>query len=186
MKVHDTAIDGVKIVELVMHKDDRGFFVERFQAEKFAAAGLPTNFVQDNHSRSAPGVLRGLHYQFAPAQGKLVGVTKGRILDVGVDIRPNSKTFGQHVACELSGSNATLLWLPAGIAHGFCVLGDESADVMYKIDAVYGPGGEGGIKFDDPELAIDWPLDAPLISERDTGLMTWKEYCANPIQWDAL
>ena len=167
MKVTRLAIEDVLLIELVVHEDSRGFFVERFQADRFRDLGLPTAFVQDNQSRNKPGVLRGLHYQHTPAQGKLVGVTHGRIWDVAVDVRPDSPTFGQMVGAELSDRNGCLLWIPAGFAHGFCVLGDEMADVLYKVDAPYGPGGEGGIAWNDPDLGISWPDEEPILSGRD-------------------
>jgi dTDP-4-dehydrorhamnose 3,5-epimerase len=183
MKVNPTPIAGLAVIELDAHADSRGFFIERFNAKQFAACGLPTAFVQDNHSRSLPGVLRGLHYQHTPAQGKLVGVMRGRILDVAVDIRPNSPTFGQHFALELSDENNLLFWVPGGFAHGFCVLGDAPADVFYKVDAYYNQGGEGGIRFDDSELAIAWPLKNPFVIERDLQLQAWRDYCASPPAW---
>lgn len=167
MRVSELELEGLKLIELTLHGDSRGFFVERFQSEKFLKAGLPTLFVQDNHSRSAPGILRGLHYQTDPAQGKLVGVVRGRIWDVAVDIRPESPTFGKHVGLELSDVNGKLLWIPAGFAHGFCVLGDEPADVLYKVDALYNPKTDGGIMWNDSELQIAWPIKEPLLSERD-------------------
>jgi dTDP-4-dehydrorhamnose 3,5-epimerase len=183
MDIQDYKIPGLKIIRLKVHGDKRGFFVERFHAERFQRAGLPAHFVQDNHSRSAPGILRGLHYQHTPAQGKLVGVVCGRIWDVAVDIRPGSPTFGQHQAIELSDENGLLLWIPAGFAHGFCVLGDEPADVFYKVDSYYNPQGEGGLRFDDPDLNIPWPISSPLVSDRDRNLASWKDYRANPPQW---
>ena len=167
MKVHSLELSGLKLIELKVHGDARGFFVERYNEKTYADHGLPTHFVQDNHSRSAPGILRGLHYQTDPAQGKLVGVVGGRIWDVVVDIRANSPTFGKHYATELSDINGRLLWIPAGFAHGFCVLGDEPADVLYKVDGLYNPKTEGGIAWNDPELAIDWPIKTPTLSKRD-------------------
>jgi dTDP-4-dehydrorhamnose 3,5-epimerase len=140
-----TEIPGLFVVELSVHGDARGFFIERFQAERFREYGLPAQYVQVNHSRSRPGVLRGLHYQHTPPQGKLVGVTRGQIWDVAVDIRRGSPSFGRSVGIELSDLNGLLLWIPAGFAHGFCVLGDEPADVVYQTDALYNPDGEGGI-----------------------------------------
>lgn len=185
MQVLDCKLEGLKIVQLKVFGDSRGFFVERFNHDSFQQAGLPTHFVQDNHSRSAPGILRGLHYQHTPAQGKLVGAIRGRILDVAVDIRPNSPTFGQYEAVELSDDNGKLLWMPAGFAHGFCVLGNEPADVLYKVTGLYNQAGEGGIRFDDPAIGIKWPLSNPTISERDTNLQSWQDYCANPPAWEA-
>ena len=185
MKVTRLGVGDVLLIELEVIGDERGLFVERFQAERFRAHGLPTGFVQDNHSRSAPGVVRGLHFQHAPPQGKLVGVVRGRIWDVAVDVRPTSPTFGQVVAVELSDLNGRLLWVPAGCAHGFCVLGDEPADVLYKVDALYAPRGEGGIAWDDPDLAIPWPVRRPILSARDRALPGFAAYRADPIPWDA-
>jgi dTDP-4-dehydrorhamnose 3,5-epimerase len=185
MKVTRLSIEGLLLVELVVHGDARGFFVERFQIEKFREAGLPTTFAQDNHSRSGPGVLRGLHFQHTPAQGKLVGVMRGKIWDVAVDIRTDSPTFGQSYGVELSDMNGSLLWIPPGFAHGFCVLGDEPADVLYKVDSLYNPKGETGIAWDDPELAVPWPISDPLVSTRDTQLQSFADYRAHPVTWTA-
>ena len=183
MKVTRLDIEGVVLVELEVKGDARGFFVERFQIERFREHGLPVAFAQDNHSRSGPGVLRGLHFQHAPPQGKLVGVTRGRIFDVAVDIRPGSPTYGQSVGYELSDMNGRLLWIPAGFAHGFCVLGDEPADVLYKADALYGPGGEGGIAWNDPEIGVAWPISDPLVSDRDRTMQSFAAYRAAPPRW---
>jgi dTDP-4-dehydrorhamnose 3,5-epimerase len=184
MQILECKLAGLKIIQLKVHGDSRGFFVERFNQDSFKAAGLPTQFVQDNHSRSAPGILRGLHYQHTPAQGKLVGVTSGRVLDIAVDIRPDSPTFGQYQAEELSDENGKLFWIPAGFAHGFCVLGDKPADMLYKVTGLYNPAGEGGIKYDDPEIGVKWPVGSPQISTRDQNLPSWKDYCANPPKWE--
>lgn len=173
-------LEGLYLVQLAVHGDSRGFFVERFQEERFAEHSLPTRFVQDNHSRSAPGVLRGLHYQTQPAQGKLVGVVRGAILDVVVDIRFRSKTFGKHMSIELSDMNGRLLWVPPGFAHGFCVLGSEPADVFYKVDAEYSPHSEGGIYPLDPELGIEWPQVNPQLSARDQAQPRWQDYKIQP------
>jgi dTDP-4-dehydrorhamnose 3,5-epimerase len=179
MKVRGLGIDGLLLVELNVYEDARGFFIERFQSERFREAGLPTGLVQDNHSRSNPRVLRGLHFQHTPAQGKLVGVMRGRIWDVAVDIRPQSPTFGQSVGVELTDMNGNLIWIPPGFAHGFCVLGDEPADLL-------NPKGEAGIAWDDPDLAIPWPISDPLVSTRDTQLQSFAEYRANPVAWTPL
>jgi dTDP-4-dehydrorhamnose 3,5-epimerase len=176
-------LEGLKIIELKLFGDERGFFVERFHVKRFAEAGLPHIFLQDNHSRSAPGVLRGLHYQYAPPQGKLIGVTRGRVWDVAVDIRPKSPTFGQHFGVELTGENGKLFYMPPGFAHGFCVLGDEPVDMMYKVTSVYNAVGEGGIRYDDPELKIDWPIEHPSISARDEGQQSFAEYRAHAPEW---
>jgi dTDP-4-dehydrorhamnose 3,5-epimerase len=183
MKIKTTPIEGLKIIELAVHGDARGFFVERYHKGKLAELGFEEDFVQDNHSRSAPGILRGLHYQHTPPQGKLVGVTRGRVWDVAVDIRPDSPTFGQHFGVELTGENGILFWMPAGFAHGFCVLGDEPADMLYKVSGLYNKEGEGGIRYNDPELNIPWPIDTPQISARDESLMSFAEYKAAPPRW---
>jgi dTDP-4-dehydrorhamnose 3,5-epimerase len=191
MKIIDVELggphqSGLKLVELRLHGDARGFFVERFVESRFRAAGIENHFVQDNHSRSAPGILRGLHYQTAPAQGKLVGVVRGRIWDVAVDIRPHSPSFGKWFGTELSDMNGKLLWIPPGFAHGFCVLGNEPADVLYKVDGEYNASTEGGILWNDPDLAIAWPIEKPLISGRDEKLVSFRAYQENPIDWKGI
>lgn len=173
-------IAGLKRVELTRHGDNRGFFVERYQEEKFADAGLPTSFRQDNHSRSAPGVLRGLHYQYDKPQGKLVGAIRGRIWDVAVDVRAGSPTFGAWYGTELSDENACLLWVPAGFAHGFCVLGDEPADVLYKVTEIYNAPGERGLQWNDPDFGIDWPIQNPTVSARDQQQGSFADYKKDP------
>lgn len=186
MDVESGPIEGLKIVRLKLFHDSRGFFTERFHQSGFEQAGLPWQFVQDNHSRSLPGVLRGLHFQHTPSQGKLVGVIRGRIWDVAVDVRPHSSTFGKHHALELNDRNGLLFWIPEGFAHGFCVLGDEPADVFYKVDRHYSPGGDVGIRFDDPDIQIPWPIQDPILSDRDRALPSWSTYVANPICWETL
>lgn len=183
VEITDAPLSGLKIMRLTVHGDSRGFFVERYHEENFRAAGLPAAFPQDNHSRSAPGVLRGLHFQPAPPQGKLVGCVRGRIWDVAVDVRPDSPSFGRHFGLELSDTNGTLLWIPPGFAHGFCVLGSEPADVLYKVSALYNPRGETGIAWNDPDLAVAWPLAGmalqdgkPVTSARDGQLPSFREY----------
>lgn len=183
MKLLPCPIDGLKVIQLQLHGDARGFFVERYHRQKLADLGLDVEFVQDNHSRSAPGILRGLHYQHTPQQGKLVGVTRGAVWDVAVDIRPASPTYGQYHAVELTGENGVLFWIPAGFAHGFCVLGDEPADMLYKVSGLYNAAGEGGIRYDDPELKVAWPLKNPTISARDEGLIRFADYKKNPPKW---
>jgi dTDP-4-dehydrorhamnose 3,5-epimerase len=183
MQFERSHLEGLVVVHLDVHGDERGFFVERFKRSDFEGAGVPVDFVQDNHSRSAPGVLRGIHYQHSPAQGKLVGVTRGVIWDAAVDLRPDSQTFGQSYGVQLSDMNGCLLWIPPGFGHGFCVLGDESADVLYKTTAEYEPTTEGGILWDDPELAVEWPLAGPALSDRDKKLQTFAEYRSNPPAW---
>jgi dTDP-4-dehydrorhamnose 3,5-epimerase len=184
MKIIDCPLEGLKVIELDVHGDSRGFFVERFHVKRFAEAELPHIFMQDNHSRSAPGILRGLHYQYAPPQGKLVGVIRGLVWDVAVDIRPKSSTFGKYYGVELSGDNGRLFWIPPGFAHGFCVLGDEPADMLYKVTGAYNAIGEGGIQFDDAELAIKWPINNPEISKRDKEQPSFSDYKESPPDWD--
>jgi dTDP-4-dehydrorhamnose 3,5-epimerase len=172
LKVTPTAIPDVLIVEPRVFGDARGFFFESFNQQAFRdATGLDLNFVQDNHSRSARGVLRGLHYQLPPhEQGKLVRVVRGSVFDVAVDIRRGSATFGRWVGVELSEENHRQLWIPPGLAHGFLVT-SETADVQYKTTAYYQPAFEKGLAWNDPELAIEWPLDGetPLLSPRDSA-----------------
>ena len=172
MKVTTTAIEGVLIIEPKVFGDERGFFFESFNQRAFnEAVGQPVDFVQDNHSRSAKGVLRGLHFQRPPhAQGKLVRVTQGSVFDVAVDIRPDSATFGRWVGVELSGANHRQMWIPAGLAHGFLVTSD-SADFLYKTTDYYRPESEGSVRWDDPDLAIAWPLDGitPALSAKDAA-----------------
>ena len=177
-KLINTPIAGLKIIQLDIFHDERGFFVERFNREKFAALdnALPLDYFQDNASRSLPRVLRGLHYQNNPQQAKLVGCTMGRVWDVALDLRPSSPTFGQHFATELSIENGKLLFIPAGFAHGFCVLGDDFADVIYKVDNKYNKDGEGGIVYNDPDLHIKWPIKNPILSAKDAQLQSFKNY----------
>jgi len=181
MKVIDTKLKDLKVIELDLFGDKRGFFVERFNKEKFEKLGLPTEFIQDNHSKSAPNVLRGLHYQYEPAQSKLVGCVGGRLLDIAVDIRKDSSTLGQWFSIELTEDNGKLLWIPAGFAHGFCVLGNEPTHLYYKIvGGTYNPEGEGGIMWNDKDLNIDWQIQNPVISERDKNQMSFKDYLKDP------
>jgi len=172
MNVERTAIDGVLILQPKVFGDARGFFMESFNQQRFdAAVGHAVGFVQDNHSRSTKGVLRGLHYQLPPhAQGKLVRVTHGSVFDVAVDIRSGSPSFGTWVGVELSGENHRQLWLPPGMAHGFVVTSD-SADFLYKTTDYYAPAAEACIRWDDPDLAIAWPqLGAPpTVSPKDAA-----------------
>ncbi len=170
MKVEKVGPAGLLLIEMPVYRDARGFFMERFRADRLAEHGVTAPFVQDNHSRSEPGVLRGLHYQNDPAQGKLVGAVRGRIWDVAVDIRKGSPTFGKWYGTELSDENGRLLWIPHGFAHGFCVLGNSSADLLYKVTGAYNPKTEGGIRWDDPDVAIQWPIREPSLSPRDEKL----------------
>ena len=166
--VTPTAIPDVLIIEPKVFGDSRGFFLESFNAQNFAeATGLNVQFVQDNHSRSAKGVLRGLHYQLQQTQGKLVQVSQGAVFDVAVDIRKSSPTFGSWVGCELSDTNHRQLWIPQGFAHGFIVL-SESADFMYKTTDYYAPAHERCISWNDPIVGITWPEGiTPMLSAKD-------------------
>ena len=166
MKVHETPLPGVLLIEPRVLRDPRGFFYESFQAERFRELGLPTHFVQDNHSRSRRGVLRGLHYQLTRPQGKYVTALRGEIFDVAVDIRRGSPTFGRWYGVTLSGDDPHYLWIPPGYAHGFCVLSDE-ADFVYKCTDVYVPSDERSVRWDDPTIGIEWPHPDPIVSDRD-------------------
>jgi dTDP-4-dehydrorhamnose 3,5-epimerase len=168
VKVIPTELPDVLIIEPKVFGDERGFFYESFNAQAFKeATGVDCQFVQDNHSRSQRGVLRGLHYQIQQAQGKLVRATAGEVLDIAVDIRRSSPTFGQWVGVLLSAENKRQLWIPAGFAHGFVVL-SESAEFLYKTTDYYAPAHERCIRWDDPSLAIDWQLsEAPQLSGKD-------------------
>ncbi|QSQ25088.1 dTDP-4-dehydrorhamnose 3,5-epimerase [Pyxidicoccus parkwayensis] len=166
MRVLPTELPGVLVVEPKVFGDDRGFFMEMFHAKRYADAGIPGPFVQDNYSRSAKGTLRGLHFQEPQAQGKLVQVIAGAVYDVAVDVRRGSPGFGKWVAVELSSDNRRQLWIPPGFAHGFCVL-SESADFHYKCTTLYAPETERGVLWNDPDLAIPWPVTSPLLSAKD-------------------
>ncbi len=163
-----TVVPGLVIVEPTVFGDDRGYFLETYHREEFAAAGICASWVQDNESKSKKGVLRGLHFQREHTQGKLVRVISGAVYDVGVDVRPNSPTFGKWAGVELTGENKRMFYVPEGFAHGFLVLSDEAV-FSYKCSDLYDPASEGGVRFDDPALGIEWPGDASLyaLSEKD-------------------
>lgn len=169
MNVHPTEIPEVILIEPQVFGDERGFFMETWNAARFADAGLDLHFVQDNHSRSRQGTLRGLHYQIENPQGKLVRVSLGQVYDVAVDIRQGSPTFGKHVGVLLSEENKRCIWVPPGFAHGFLVVSEE-ADFQYKCTELYAPEHERTILWNDPDLGIDWPIEnlTPLLSEKDT------------------
>ncbi len=166
MLIHETEIDGVLLIEPRVFGDARGFFMELWNQERYQAAGLDATFVQDNLSRSRQGTLRGLHFQNPHPQGKLVFVLEGEVFDVAVDIRPDSPTFGRWVGYTLSAENCRQVYIPPGLAHGFCVT-SETALLVYKCTDFYRPGCEGAIAWNDPQLAIPWPVSDPLLSERD-------------------
>lgn len=180
MKIIDTAISDVKIIEPAVFGDERGFFMESFNLSKFNdAIGYEVNFVQDNHSKSSRGVLRGLHYQLAPyAQGKLVRVTQGEVFDVAVDLRPDSTTCGKWVGVIISAENKKQLWIPEGFAHGFCVI-SQSADFLYKTTNYWNKESERSIIWNDDDIAVKWPdgLDY-ILSEKDSQATTFKKALA--------
>ncbi len=167
MEVIDSPISGLKIIQPKVWGDARGHFFESYSETAFKAAGLPTDFVQDNQSLSAKGILRGLHFQKPPyAQGKLVRVIKGAVLDVVVDLRHASSTYGQHFAIELNEDNKTMFWIPPGFAHGFLTLADDTIFV-YKVTGLYNKESEGGLLWNDPALGIEWGIENPLLSDKD-------------------
>ncbi len=159
-------LDGLVLLTPAKHGDERGFFMETFRADAWAAQGVPTEFVQDNHSRSRKGTVRGMHFQTSPGQGKLVRVARGRVLDVVVDIRRASPTFGRWDAVELDDERGQQLWIPVGFAHGFCVLSDV-ADFVYKVTNYFDPATESGFSFADPDVGIQWPEIELMYSQRD-------------------
>jgi dTDP-4-dehydrorhamnose 3,5-epimerase len=168
MNVIQTQIPEILIIEPKVSGDQRGFFCETYQIDRYASYGIMGPFVQDNLSRSSSGVLRGLHFQNPRSQGKLVSVLRGRILDVAVDVRLGSPTFGQHVIAELSEDNHRQLWVPRGFAHGFLVF-SESADFFYKCDEFYSPSDEVALRWNDPAIGIRWGVDTPTLSARDAA-----------------
>lgn len=183
MKTHVTPspIHDLLIVNIDYFKDDRGFFMETWNKSDFEAAGIRANFVQDSHSASGRGVLRGMHYQDMKApMAKLVRCTAGRILDVAIDLRTSSPTFGKWFGMELTAENKTMLYVPEGFAHGFLTLTDH-CEVQYKQTAFYDPQAEGGIAWNDPEVGIPWPITDPLLSTKDQQQPTLKEYRASPV-----
>ena len=175
MNVIETKLDGVKILEPRVFPDSRGFFFEGYSQERYHDITEGLGFVQDNYSRSTRGTLRGLHFQTRRPQGKLVGVITGAVYDVAADINPDSPTFGEYVGVELSDTNHRQLYVPPGYAHGFCVI-SPVADFYYKCTDVYDPGFEGGIIWNDPTLSIEWPMQEPLLSEKDAVLPSLKEH----------
>ena len=166
MTIIETVLPGVLIIEPKVFGDHRGFFLESFQVERYREAGINLPFVQDNHSRSQRGVLRGLHFQRNRPQGKLVSVSRGAVYDVAVDIDPKSPTCGQFIGVELNDENHRQMWVPPGYAHGFCVLSDV-ADFQYKCTDLYFPEDEGGVIWNDPDVNIPWPVSEPQLSAKD-------------------
>ncbi|MDA1077099.1 MAG: dTDP-4-dehydrorhamnose 3,5-epimerase [Proteobacteria bacterium] len=175
MDIETTALPGVLLIKPKVFPDARGFFIESYHAQRYQQAGVNVVFVQDNHSRSTRGVLRGLHFQIAHPQGKLVRAVRGEIWDVAVDIDPKSPTFKTWVGITLDDQQHHQLYVPPGYAHGFVAL-SETVDVSYKCTDFYTPGDEGGLRWDDPDLAIAWPLDQPLVSDKDQANASLAEY----------
>ena len=177
MEVTKTPLEGLLLVRPRLFKDERGWFLESYNRSAFQAAGIQEAFVQDNHSASVRGTLRGLHFQTHPGQAKLIRCTEGRIWDAAVDIRPSSATFGRHFGVELTAGDPWQLFIPVGFAHGFLVL-SESAQVQYKCSNLYNASTESGIQWDDPELAVAWPLEGlvPVISDRDQKNQSFADY----------
>jgi len=167
MNVRETPLPGVLFIEPRVFRDDRGFFTETFSERALEGTDVPKAFVQDNHSRSRKGALRGLHYQLQSPQGKLVHVARGSIFDVAVDIRIGSPDFGKWYGAHLDDENLASLWIPPGFAHGFCVLSDI-ADVIYKCTSLYDSADDRGVRWDDPTIGIEWPVTSPLLSEKDS------------------
>jgi dTDP-4-dehydrorhamnose 3,5-epimerase len=177
MQIMTTAIPDVLVLEPRVFGDERGFFFESWNQREFARLGLPTNFVQDNHSKSARGILRGLHYQTAQVQGKLVRVVAGEVFDVAVDMRRDSPTLGHWAGALLSGDNHRMMWIPPGFAHGFYVT-TESAEFVYKCTDFYAPEHEVSLRWDDPAIGIDWPLvdgKPPMLSAKDAAGLSFAE-----------
>ncbi|HLF15534.1 MAG TPA: dTDP-4-dehydrorhamnose 3,5-epimerase [Bacteroidota bacterium] len=169
----------VVVVKPTLFADNRGFFSMLFHKETFAGLGLPTSFVQDNWSRSRMGVVRGLHFQWDPPMGKMMYVVRGKAFLVAVDIRKNSPTLGQYFSMTISSDDPRLLWAPAGFARGFCALSDE-VDLQYKCTGIYNPKCESAVRWNDPDIGIRWPLETPIMSERDAAAQPLKEWLASP------
>jgi len=176
MEVVKTAIEGILIIQPKVHEDTRGYFFEPYNKDAFAKIGIDAEFVQDNESLSGNNVLRGLHFQNPPyAQGKLIRVINGAVLDIAVDIRKNSTTYGQHVAIKLTGQNHTMVWIPEGFAHGFLTLENDTI-FAYKCTQVYNKESEDGILWNDPDLNIRWDVSNPVISEKDKKAQPFKNF----------
>ena len=166
MRIEPTGLSGLLLIEPRCFRDERGFFLESYQAARYRAAGIIEDFVQDNHSRSMKGVLRGLHFQIKWPQTQIITVMRGRIFDVAVDLRQWSATFGRWFGVELNDQGPRQIYMAPGFAHGFCVL-SEFADLHYKVSRIYNHADEGGLRWNDPDIAIQWPIDTPIVSDRD-------------------
>ena len=175
MKVTKCSLNGILLIEPSVYTDDRGFFLESYQEERYCGVGVTENFVQDNHSRSMKHILRGLHFTKNKPQAQLLTVMRGKIFDVVVDIRKDSQTFGQWFGTALSDEGPRQIYMPHGFAHGFCVL-SEFADLHYKVSQRYEPGDEGGLLWNDPDICIDWPISNPIVSSRDRNHSYFKDF----------
>lgn len=184
MRFLETDLPGVILVEPTVHRDPRGFFLETYHEPRYRAGGIPGPFVQDNHSRSRQGTLRGLHGQSPRPQGKLVRVVAGAIYDVVVDVRIGSPAFGKFVALELSAQNFRQVYVPPGAIHGFCVT-SEVAEVEYKCTSVYDPGAEFAVRWNDPDLAIPWPVEEPILSDKDRAAPLLRDLRDRLVQFEA-
>jgi dTDP-4-dehydrorhamnose 3,5-epimerase len=180
LNVVETSLPGVLILEPIVHGDARGFFIETYNRSRFREIGIEGQFLQDNHSRSRSGVLRGLHFQEPNPQGKLVRCTLGSVYDVAVDIRRGSPTFGRWAAADLTEQNMRMFWIPPGFAHGFCVTSDL-ADLVYKCTALYDRSSDRGVAWNDPDIGIDWPIADPILSDKDSAAPRLKDAPILPI-----
>jgi dTDP-4-dehydrorhamnose 3,5-epimerase len=178
IRIESVPIEGAAVIVPEVFEDDRGFFFEAFRVDQFGELGLPTEFVQDNHSRSAKGVVRGLHFQWEPPMGKLVRCIHGGVLDVVVDVRHGSPTLGDHAAIDLRGDNYRILWVPPGFAHSTFATEDDTI-VLYECSSQHGPGKEGGIRWNDPALGIRWPDIPPIVSAKDQVAPSLAEWLAD-------
>jgi len=177
IRIESRHLGEITLLAPEVFEDERGFFMETFRADQFKTLGLPSEFVQDNHSGSTKNVLRGLHFQWDPPMGKLMRVTYGRAFLVAVDIRKGSPTLGQWFGLEVSAANKRQVWAPAGFARGFCVLSDV-CEIQYKCTGIYNKMGEGGIRWNDPEIGIPWPIQNPVLSAKDAHAPTLREWLA--------
>jgi len=179
IRIESSPIEGTAVIVPEVFEDDRGFFFESYRVDQFRELGLPTEFVQDNHSRSAKGVVRGLHFQWEPPMGKLMRVTFGSAFLVAVDIRKGSPTLGKWFGVEVSAANKKQVWAPAGFARGFCTL-SEFAEVQYKCTGLYSNKAESGVLWNDPEIGVEWPIASPILSAKDAKAQTLAEWLARP------
>jgi dTDP-4-dehydrorhamnose 3,5-epimerase len=179
VRIESEHLNGIKVVAPEVFEDERGFFMEVFRVDQYKELGLPYEFVQDNHSRSQKGVLRGLHFQWEPPMGKLMRVTYGSAYLVAVDIRKGSPTLGRWFGIEISAKNKKQVWAPAGFARGFCVLSDF-AEIQYKCTGIYNNKGESGILWNDPEIGVNWPVKDPVLSQKDQSAQTLAQWLERP------